>query len=60
MYDFFMSLKQADGSFLVCHHGEVDVRCVRLLVVSSMSLTDKATYVEGCIVSWLLPLCSIC
>ena len=28
MYDFFMSLKQADGSFLVCHYGEVDVRCV--------------------------------
>ena len=26
MYDFFMSLKQPDGSFLVSHHGEVDVR----------------------------------
>ena len=26
MYDFFMSLKQRDGSFLVSHHGEVDVR----------------------------------
>lgn len=30
MYDFFMSLKQPDGSFLVSHHGEVDVRCVRI------------------------------
>lgn len=26
MYGFFMSLKQPDGSFLVSHHGEVDVR----------------------------------
>lgn len=29
MYDFFMSLKQPDGSFLVSHHGEVDVRYVQ-------------------------------
>ncbi|KAF8128791.1 terpenoid cyclases/protein prenyltransferase alpha-alpha toroid [Mycena galopus ATCC 62051] len=28
MYKFFMSLKQPDGSFLVAHHSEVDVRCV--------------------------------
>ena len=28
MYDFFMSLKQPDGSFLVSHDAEVDVRCV--------------------------------
>src|ERR1700722_16915566 len=26
MYGFFMSLKQSDGSFLVTHHAEVDVR----------------------------------
>lgn len=26
MYDFFMSLKQPDGAFLVAHHAEVDVR----------------------------------
>ena len=30
MYKFFMSLKQPDGSFLVSHHGEVDVRSVYL------------------------------
>ena len=28
MYQFFMSLKQPDGSFLVAHHAEVDVRYV--------------------------------
>ena len=28
MYNFFMSLKEPDGSFLVTHHAEVDVRCV--------------------------------
>ncbi|KAI0628312.1 terpenoid cyclases/Protein prenyltransferase [Trametes polyzona] len=33
MYDFFMSLKQPDGSFLVSHHGEVDVRGVYCLLV---------------------------
>lgn len=38
MYDFFMSLKQPDGSFLVAHHSEVDVRgtycllCVAILL----------------------------
>ncbi|KAI0824323.1 terpenoid cyclases/Protein prenyltransferase [Trametes gibbosa] len=32
MYDFFMSLKQPDGSFLVSHHGEVDVRGVYCLL----------------------------
>ena len=26
MYTFFMSLKQKDGSFMVAHHSEVDVR----------------------------------
>ncbi|KAI1793727.1 terpenoid cyclases/Protein prenyltransferase [Ganoderma leucocontextum] len=33
MYKFFMSLKQADGSFLVSHHGEVDVRGIYCLLV---------------------------
>lgn len=28
IYKFFMSLKQPDGSFLVTHHAEVDVRYV--------------------------------
>jgi len=32
MYRFFMSLKQKDGSFLVAHHSEVDVRCVTLTI----------------------------
>ncbi|OSC97259.1 terpenoid cyclases/Protein prenyltransferase [Trametes coccinea BRFM310] len=32
MYDFFMSLKQPDGSFLVSHHGEVDVRGIYCLL----------------------------
>ena len=30
MYRFFMSLKQKDGSFMVAHHSEVDVRYVFL------------------------------
>jgi prenyltransferase beta subunit len=28
LYKFFMSLKEPDGSFLVTHHAEVDVRFV--------------------------------
>ncbi|KAJ3482523.1 hypothetical protein NLI96_g6922 [Meripilus lineatus] len=32
-YDFFMSLKQPDGSFLVAHHAEVDVRGIYCLLV---------------------------
>jgi protein farnesyltransferase subunit beta len=28
LYKFFMSLKQADGSFLVTHHAEVDMRYI--------------------------------
>ncbi|KAI0919633.1 hypothetical protein AcW1_003166 [Taiwanofungus camphoratus] len=32
MYDFLMSLKQPDGSFLVTHHGEVDVRGLYCLI----------------------------
>lgn len=33
MYQFFKSLKQSDGSFLVAHHAEVDVRFVILYVL---------------------------
>ncbi|KAI0701087.1 terpenoid cyclases/protein prenyltransferase alpha-alpha toroid [Cytidiella melzeri] len=37
LYNFFMSLKQPDGSFLVSHHGEVDVRGIYcLLAVATM------------------------
>ncbi|KAI0086016.1 terpenoid cyclases/protein prenyltransferase alpha-alpha toroid [Irpex rosettiformis] len=37
LYDFFMSLKQPDGSFLVSHYGEVDVRGIYcLLAVATM------------------------
>ena len=32
MYRFFMSLKQKDGSFMVAHHSEVDVRYVSFLL----------------------------
>ncbi|CAL1702978.1 unnamed protein product [Somion occarium] len=32
MYDFFMSLKQPDGSFLVTYDGEVDVRGIYCLL----------------------------
>ncbi|KAG8998480.1 CAAX farnesyltransferase (FTase) subunit beta [Tulasnella sp. JGI-2019a] len=33
MYQFFMSLKQPDGSFIVCPGGEVDVRATYCLLV---------------------------
>ncbi|KAF8129849.1 terpenoid cyclases/protein prenyltransferase alpha-alpha toroid [Boletus edulis] len=33
LYAFFMSLKQPDGSFLVAHHAEVDVRGMYCLLV---------------------------
>lgn len=33
MYNFFMSLKQPDGSFIVCKGGEVDVRGTYCLLV---------------------------
>ncbi len=37
MYTFFLSLKQKDGSFLVAHHSEVDVRGIYcLLTVATM------------------------
>lgn len=37
IYKFFMSLKQPDGSFLVTHHAEVDVRCVSMLIGATIS-----------------------
>lgn len=38
MYKFFMSLKQPDGSFLVTHHAEVDVRGIYCLLVTATLL----------------------
>ncbi|KAG5646784.1 hypothetical protein DXG03_002161 [Asterophora parasitica] len=42
MYEFFMSVKQPDGSFLVAHHAEVDVRGVYCLLVTA-TLLDLMT-----------------
>ncbi|GLB42943.1 putative terpenoid cyclases protein prenyltransferase [Lyophyllum shimeji] len=42
MYRFFMSLKQPDGSFLVAHHAEVDVRGIYCLLVTA-TLLDLLT-----------------
>ncbi|KAH7914880.1 terpenoid cyclases/protein prenyltransferase alpha-alpha toroid [Hygrophoropsis aurantiaca] len=38
MYQFFMSLKEPDGSFLVAHHAEVDVRGIYCLLVCAYLL----------------------
>ncbi|KAG2002264.1 farnesyltransferase subunit beta [Coprinopsis cinerea AmutBmut pab1-1] len=38
VYEFFMSLKQPDGSFLVSHHAEVDVRGIYCLLVVAILL----------------------
>ncbi|KZV63174.1 terpenoid cyclases/Protein prenyltransferase [Peniophora sp. CONT] len=38
LYKFFMSLKQPDGSFIVSHHGEVDVRGIYCLLVTAYLL----------------------
>ncbi|KAJ7159810.1 terpenoid cyclases/Protein prenyltransferase [Mycena crocata] len=38
MYKFFLSLKQPDGSFLVAHHSEVDVRGIYCLLVTATLL----------------------
>ncbi|KAL4259370.1 protein prenyltransferase subunit beta family protein [Pleurotus pulmonarius] len=48
MYTFFLSLKQQDGSFLVAHHAEVDVRGIYCLLVTA-TLLDILTpeLVEG-------------
>ncbi|KAI0804777.1 terpenoid cyclases/protein prenyltransferase alpha-alpha toroid [Irpex lacteus] len=42
LYNFFMSLKQPDGSFLVSHHGEVDVRGIYCLLAVA-TLLDLLT-----------------
>ncbi|KAK7018634.1 protein farnesyltransferase subunit beta [Favolaschia claudopus] len=48
MYKFFMSLKQPDGSFLVAHHSEVDVRGIYcLLVVATLLDILTPELVEG-------------
>ena len=44
MYNFFMSLKQLDGSFLVTHHAEVDVR---LVVFPSFPLSSNDTLLRS-------------
>ncbi|KAF8151351.1 terpenoid cyclases/protein prenyltransferase alpha-alpha toroid [Crassisporium funariophilum] len=38
LYQFFMSLKQKDGSFFVAHHSEVDVRGIYCLLVTATLL----------------------
>ncbi|KAG1734874.1 terpenoid cyclases/protein prenyltransferase alpha-alpha toroid [Suillus paluster] len=35
MYEFFISVKQSDGAFLVAHHAEVDVRGTYCLLVAA-------------------------
>ncbi|KAF7313263.1 Protein farnesyltransferase subunit beta [Mycena kentingensis (nom. inval.)] len=48
MYEFFMSLKQPDGSFLVSKHSEVDVRGIYcLLVVATLLDIITPELVEG-------------
>lgn len=48
IYNFFMSLKQRDGSFLVAHHAEVDVRGIYcLLVVATLLDIVTEELVEG-------------
>ncbi|KAF9048253.1 terpenoid cyclases/Protein prenyltransferase [Hymenopellis radicata] len=42
LYSFFMSLKQRDGSYLVAHHAEVDVRGIYCLLVVA-TLLDLMT-----------------
>ncbi|CAA7266680.1 unnamed protein product [Cyclocybe aegerita] len=56
MYRFFMSLKQKDGSFLVAHHSEVDVRGIYcLLIVATLLdlltpelLEGTASFIASC------------
>lgn len=48
MYEFFMSLKQPDGSFLVADHAEVDVRGIYcLLAVATLLNILTPELVEG-------------
>ncbi|KAF7291472.1 Protein farnesyltransferase subunit beta [Mycena kentingensis (nom. inval.)] len=48
MYEFFMSLKQPDGSFFVSKHSEVDVRGIYcLLVVATLLDIITPELVEG-------------
>ncbi|EJU01281.1 terpenoid cyclases/Protein prenyltransferase [Dacryopinax primogenitus] len=48
LYDFFLSLKQSDGSFIVCENGEVDMRgCYCLLCVATMLDILTLELVEG-------------
>jgi prenyltransferase beta subunit len=54
MYEWFMSLKEPDGSFLVCHHGEVDMRYVGPTIMNGV-LPMKGLHIEGSTVSSSLP-----
>ncbi|KZO94646.1 terpenoid cyclases/Protein prenyltransferase [Calocera viscosa TUFC12733] len=48
LYDFFLSLKQPDGSFVVCQDGEVDMRgCYCLLCVATLLDILTPELVEG-------------
>jgi protein farnesyltransferase subunit beta len=47
MYNFFMSLKQPDGSFLVAHHSEVDVRYVYISSLSPATTQRKWIHFSG-------------
>lgn len=48
MYEFFMSVKQPDGSFLVSHYGEVDVRGLYcLLAVATLLNLLTPELLEG-------------
>ncbi|KAI0350797.1 terpenoid cyclases/Protein prenyltransferase [Trametes cingulata] len=53
MYDFFMSLKQPDGSFLVSHHGEVDVRGIYCLLAVATLLNLLTPELLACVPDFL-------
>ncbi|TFK21562.1 terpenoid cyclases/Protein prenyltransferase [Coprinopsis marcescibilis] len=56
LYKFFLSLKQPDGSFLVAHHAEVDVRGIYCLLIVATLLDiltpalveDTAEFIASC------------
>lgn len=48
MYNFLMSVKQPDGSFIMHKGGEVDVRFVLVLPLASLSLVDLCSPNSGC------------
>ncbi|KAF8956813.1 terpenoid cyclases/protein prenyltransferase alpha-alpha toroid [Flammula alnicola] len=48
MYKFFLSLKQKDGSFLVAHHSEVDVRRHPARHAHPRALQGTASFIASC------------